>query len=168
MIHENLVNYFEESFQLNWERKALSDYQGDTYLYKEIAEKIARYHILFEKAGIKKGDKIALSGKNSTGWAINFLAVVGYGAVAVPILPDFKAKDICNIVEHSDSKLFFVSDFIWPNIKAENFKSVNAIFSLESLDLYEDYSGNHQQILDNQMALDHKYQCIYLSHYKPQ
>lgn len=148
MIHENLIEYFEESIQLNWERKALSDYKGSAFLYKDIAKKIARYHILFDKAGIKKGDKIALIGKNSTGWAVNFIAVVSYGAVAVPILPDFSPKDIYNIVEHSDSKLLFISDFIWPNVKAEEFKSLEAIFSLESIELLADYSGNHQQILD--------------------
>lgn len=151
MIHENLIEYFEESIQLNWKRKALSDYKGSTFLYKDIAEKIARYHILFEKAGIKKGDKIALIGKNSTGWAVNFISIVSYGAVAIPILPDFTPKDIYNIVEHSDSKLLFISDFIWPNVKAEEFKSLDAIFSLESLDLLAEYSENHQSILD---ALD--------------
>ena len=148
MIQENLLEYFEDSVKLNWERKALSNYAGNTYLYKEVAEKIARYHILFEKAGIAKGDKIALIGKNSAEWALNFLATVSYGAVAVPILPDFKAKDIVNIVEHSDSKLLFISDFIWPNVKTENFKGVSAIFSLESLQLIADFSGNHLQILD--------------------
>jgi len=148
MIHENLIEYFEESIQLNWERKALSDYKGSTFLYKDIAEKIARYHILFENAGIKKGDKIALIGKNSTGWAVNFIAVVSYGAIAVPILPDFTSKDIYNIVEHSDSKLLFISDYIWPNVDAKEFKSLEAIFSLESLALLAEYSSNHQQILD--------------------
>lgn len=149
MIHENLIEYFEESIQVNWERKALSDYKGAAFLYKDIAEKIARYHILFEKAGINKGDKVALIGKNSTGWAVNFIAVVSYGAVAVPILPDFTAKDIYNIVEHSDSKLLFISDFIWPNVRAEEFESLGAIFSLESLNLLAEYSGDHQQILDD-------------------
>lgn len=156
MIHENLIEYFEESVQLNWERKALSDYKGSTFLYKDIAEKIAHYHILFENAGIKKGDKIALIGKNSTGWAVNFIAIVSYGAVAVPILPDFTSKDIYNIVEHSDSKLLFISDFIWPNVEAKEFKSLEAIFSLESLSLLAEYANNHQHILD---TLDADYQA---------
>ncbi|MDA3906136.1 MAG: AMP-binding protein [Bacteroidales bacterium] len=158
MIKENLIQYFEDSIRLNWDRKALSNYNGNTLLYKDVAEKIARYHILFEKAGIKKGDKIALTGKNSAEWAINFLATIGYGAVAVPILPDFKAKDISNIVTHSDSKLLFVSDFIWPNIKAEEFESLGAIFSLESLALITDNIGNYQKIIDE---LD----TVYLSKY---
>lgn len=155
MIQENLLEYFEESIKLNWERKALSDYNGNTFLYKEVAEKISRYHVLFEKAGIDKGDKIALIGKNSTGWAINFLAVVSYGAVAVPILPDFKAKDIYNIVEHSDSKLLFISDFIWPNVNAEDFTTIAAIFSLESLQVLKDFTGIHQSVMDN---LDNDFQ----------
>ena len=126
----------------------LSDYNGKTFLYKDVAEKIAIYHILFEKAGIKKGDKIALIGKNSTSWALNFIAVIGYGAIAVPILPDFTPKDLYNIVEHSDSKLLFISDFIWPKVDAKGFKSIQAIFSLESLKLLAKNTGNHQQILD--------------------
>lgn len=158
MIHENLIEYFEESIQLNWERQALSDYKGQDYLYKDVAAKISRYHILFEKAGIMKGDKIALIGKNSTSWAINFIATVSYGAIAVPILPDFKAKDISNIVNHSDAKLLFVSDFIWPNIKKERFDLLEAIFSLESLDLLETFSGNYQQIIEN---LDQEFQTKY-------
>lgn len=149
MIKENLIEYFETSVKLHWERKSLSDYNGNTFLYKEVAEKIKRYHILFENAGIAEGDKIALIGKNSTGWAINFLAVVSYGAVAVPILPDFKAQDIYNIVEHSDSKLLFISDFIWPNVNAEDFKTIAAIFSLETLAILKDFTGAHQKVMDN-------------------
>ncbi|MBN2237368.1 MAG: AMP-binding protein [Bacteroidales bacterium] len=149
MIHENLLEYFEESIRLNWERKSLSDYKGETLLYKDVATKIAYYHILFENTGVQAGDKIALIGKNSTGWALNFISTVGYGAVAVPILPDFTPKDIYHIVEHSDSKLLFVSDFIWPNLKAEEFKGIQAIFSLETLELLADFTGSHQQILDD-------------------
>jgi long-chain acyl-CoA synthetase len=147
MIHENLIEYFEHSIQLNWERNAISDYNGSSLLFKEVAEKITKYHLLFEKAGIKKGDKIALIGKNSIGWAVNFISTVSYGAVAVPILPDFTAKDIYHIVEHSDSKILFVSDFIWPNLKAEEFKTIQAIFSLETFNLLADFSGQHLQIL---------------------
>ncbi len=158
MIQENLIQYFEESIQLNWEGKALSNYNGNTYLYKEVAEKIAQYHILFEKAGLKKGDKIALIGKNSAEWAINFIATVSYGAVSVPILPDFKAKDICNIVEHSDSKLLFISDFIWPNVKEEDFKGLQAIFSLDSFAVLKDFNGNNQKIIDE---LNSDYQSKY-------
>ncbi|MDP3955615.1 MAG: AMP-binding protein, partial [bacterium] len=154
MIKEYLLEYFEQSIRLNWERKALSDYNGSTLTYKDVAEKIASYHIMFENIGIDKGDKIALIGKNSTDWAINYIAIIGYGAVAVPILPDFTAKDIYNIVAHSDSKLLFISDFIWPNVKADEFKSLQAIFSLESPSLLADYSGNHQQIIDE---LDKEY-----------
>ena len=148
MIQENLINYFEESIQLNWEGKALSDYKGKTYLYKDVAEKITRYHILFEKAGIQKGDKVALIGKNSTGWAINFLSVISYGAIAVPILPDFNAQDIYNIVDHSDSKLLFVSDFIWPSIEASSFSNLGAIFSLESLSVLADYTDKHLHLMN--------------------
>ncbi|HAG17407.1 MAG TPA: long-chain fatty acid--CoA ligase [Bacteroidales bacterium] len=148
MIHENLLNYFEESIQSNWELKALSDYNGTSFLYKDVAEKIAKYHLLFEQAGINQGDKIAIIGKNSAGWAVSFMATIGYGAVTVPILPDFTPKDIYHILEHSDSKLLFISDFIWPNYNADQIKGLDAVFSLETFQLLADYKGGFQEILD--------------------
>jgi long-chain acyl-CoA synthetase len=110
MINENLVLYFEQSIKQNWEKPALSDYNGFSYTYGDVAIQIAKIHLLFERNGIRKGDKISLIGRNSTNWAIIYLAVVTYGAVIVPILPDFKPNDVHNIINHSDSIVLFISD----------------------------------------------------------
>ncbi len=132
MIKENLVEYFEQSIKSNWESLALSDYKGEGLTYGEVAKKIEKIHILFESGGIKKGDKIALIGKNSTHWAAAFLATVCYGAVIVPILPDFKPKDVHYIVNHSDSKILFVTEPIWSSLDVEEMKSLQEVILLES------------------------------------
>ena len=116
MIKETLISYIKDSIQKNWETKCFSDYQGGSYSFQEVAEQIARLHIAFEKAGINKGDKIALYGKNSSNWAISFLAVVTYGGIIVPILADFKPDDTHNIVNHSDSLLLFSGEQLYEKL----------------------------------------------------
>ena len=113
MIKERLIGYIEQSIRQNWEIEALSNYKEKGYSYKEIAEKILKLHILFKRSGIKEGDKIALVGRNSANWCVTYLAAVTYGAVIVPILPDFKPDDLTNIINHSDSRLLFVDDKIY-------------------------------------------------------
>ena len=110
MIKERLVGYIEESIRQNWEIEALSNYTEKGYTYKEIAEKILKIHILFRETGIREGDKIALVGRNSANWCVVYLATVTYGAVVVPILPDFKPDDTMNIINHSDSKILYADD----------------------------------------------------------
>ena len=90
MIKERLVDYIETSVRENWDIEALSDYKGIGYTYAEIAARIKKFHMIFEKAGIKEGDKVSLLGKNSAHWCATYLATVCYGAVSVPIMPDFK------------------------------------------------------------------------------
>lgn len=107
MLKETVTHYLEDSIRRNWAFKALSDYKGDTFTYAEIAYHISKLHNFYELAGIKEGDKIALVGKNSARWGVVYLSVVSYGAVIVPILPDFKPADIHEIVNHSDSILLF-------------------------------------------------------------
>lgn len=117
MIKENFVKLYENSFKNNWDLPALSDYSEKTQLsYKDIAHEIARIHILLQKAGIQKGDKIALIGKNNIPWCTVYLAVVSYGAVIVPILQDFHADNIQHIINHSEAKLLFSSDQIWDQL----------------------------------------------------
>lgn len=101
------IDYIEQSIIQNWDRNALTDYQGITLQYKDVARKIAKFHIVLESAGIQPGDKIAVCGRNSAHWAVCFLATVTYGAVIVPILHEFKADNIHNIVNHSEAKLLF-------------------------------------------------------------
>jgi long-chain acyl-CoA synthetase len=115
----NLIAVFETAIRDNWDLTALSDYGGESYTYKQIGERILKIHALFKTAGIKKGDHIALLGKNSAHWGMIYLATVTYGAVIVPILPDFKPADIHYIVTHSDSLILFVEESIFRELDPE-------------------------------------------------
>lgn len=108
--------YIENSIRDNWELTALSDYKGVSYSYKDIARKIEKMHILMNAAGIEKGDKIAICGRNSAHWAVAFFATLTYGAVAVPILHEFKPDNVHHIVNHSEAKLLFVGDAVYENL----------------------------------------------------
>ena len=116
---QQFIDYIEQSIIQNWDRNALTDYKGATLQYKDVARKIAKFHIVLESANIKPGDKIAVCGRNSAHWAVAFLATVTYGAVIVPILHEFKADNIHNIVNHSEAKLLFVGDRAWENLNEE-------------------------------------------------
>jgi long-chain acyl-CoA synthetase len=116
---ENVPSFnqlIQKSIIDNWDLDALTDYKGATLQYHDVARKIEKLHILFENSGVTKGDKIALCGRNSSQWAVAFLATLTYGAVAVPILHEFLAEQIHNIVNHSESKILFVGDFIAKDI----------------------------------------------------
>ncbi|MFP3859983.1 MAG: AMP-binding protein [Bacteroidales bacterium] len=130
MLKENFIEYIETSIRNNWDLPALTDYKGSTYYYKDVARKISRIHIMFEECDVKKGDKIALIGKNSANWAMTYLAVISYGAVVVPVLPDFHPDDMHHIVNHSDSVILFVEDNIWENLDEATMPNLRAIISL--------------------------------------
>jgi long-chain acyl-CoA synthetase len=131
MIHENFIKYYENSLKANWELPALSDYNGITYSYGDVATIIAKQHILLKELGVKKGDKISLFGKNSANWCISFLATVTYGAVAVPILADFKTEEAINIINHSDSVLLYVDDSNLEEMEETQMKDLITVLSLE-------------------------------------
>jgi long-chain acyl-CoA synthetase len=119
MLKETVSQYLEDSIKNNWDYQALSDYKGDDFTYQDIACIIKRLHTFFDKIGIKQGDKIALVGKNSVRWGSIYLSVVSYGAVIVPILPDFKPGDIHEIVNHSDSILLFAEQSLFESLDME-------------------------------------------------
>ena len=127
-------SYIERSITQNWDLDALTDYQGITLQFKDVARKIEKLHILFENSGVQKGDKIALCGRNSAYWATAFLATLTYGAVAVPIQHEFNAEQIHNIVNHSESKLLFVGDVVATIINPD------AMPALEGIVYIPDYS----------------------------
>lgn len=129
------IDYIEQSIIKNWDRNALTDYKGITLQYKDVARKIAKFHIVLESAGIQPGDKIAVCGRNSAHWAVTFLATITYGAVIVPILHEFKADNIHNIVNHSEAKLLFVGDQAWENLNED------AMPLLEGIALLTDFSA---------------------------
>ena len=135
MNNESFNKYIEQAIKENWERIALSDFDGVSYHYKDIARKIAKIHLLLESAEIKKGDKIAICGKNSAHWAVAFFAAITYGAVPVPILHEFKADNIHHIVNHSEAKLLFVGDIVWEDLNETLMKNLKGIFLLNDFSL---------------------------------
>lgn len=127
---QGFIDFIEQSIIKNWDLSALTDYKGITLQYKDVARKIAKFHLVFESAGIQPGDKIAVCGRNSAHWAVTFLATVTYGAVIVPILHEFKADNIHNIVNHSEAKLLFVGDRVWENLNEDAMPLLKGIVSL--------------------------------------
>ena len=119
MLQENLLKIYETSFRENREMSALTDYfKNETFSYYEMAKEIAKLHLLFKKAGIKQGDKIALIGRNNPRWCITYIGTITYGAVIVPILQDFTPADVIHIINHSESRLLFLGDNFWDVIEA--------------------------------------------------
>jgi long-chain acyl-CoA synthetase len=136
MIQLNFIKLYEESFTRNFELPALSDYTSDvSYTYGEMARQIARLHLLYESAGVKKGDKIALFGKNSSNWCVGFMSVITYGAVSVPVLADFKPADAHTIINHSDAILLLVDDQTMKELSESEMKKVKDILSLDDFSI---------------------------------
>lgn len=133
-MEQSFIAYIENSIKKNWDLDALTDYKGATLQYKDVARKIEKIHIIFEQSGIRKGDKIAVCGRNSSHWGVTFLATLTYGAVIVPILHEFKADNVHHIVNHSEAKLLFVGDMIWENLNE------TAMPLLEGILLMTDFS----------------------------
>lgn len=133
-MEQSFIAFIENSIKKNWDLDALTDYKGATLQYKDVARKIEKLHIILEESGIKKGDRVAICGRNSSFWAVSFLAVVTYGAVAVPILHEFKADNVHNLVNHSEAKLLFVGDVVWENLNEA------AMPLLEGIVLMNDFS----------------------------
>ena len=132
---ESFNSYIERSVLDNWNLDALTDYQGATLQYHDVARKIEKIHIVFENCGIEKGDKIAICGRNSAHWAVTFLATLTYGAVAVPILHEFNAEQIHNIVNHSEAKLLFVGDYIATQITASEMPGLEGVVFMPDFSL---------------------------------
>lgn len=131
MLQENLIKLYEKSFRENREMSALTDYfKNEEFSYYEMAKEIAKLHLIFKKAGIKQGDKIALIGRNNPRWCITYIGTITYGAVIVPILQDFTPSDIIHIVNHSESRLLFLGDNFWDVIEEDQICQIEAVFSL--------------------------------------
>ncbi|MDL2320700.1 AMP-binding protein [Alistipes sp. OttesenSCG-928-B03] len=131
MLERNLIRMYEESFRENRELPALTDYfKKETFTYMQMAQEIAKLHMLFAECGIRPGDKIALIGRNNPRWCISYIATMCYGAVIVPILQEFNANDIHHIINHSGSKLLFCGDTFWDSIETEQVPEIAAVFSL--------------------------------------
>ena len=131
MIQQNFIKLYEASFRENWDLPALTDYnEKRTFLYKEMAVEIAKLHLLFRHCQVRRGDKIALIGKNTPRWCMAFMSVVTYGAIVVPILQDFHPNDVQHIINHSEAVMLFAGDHIWENLEEEKLPQLRGILSL--------------------------------------
>lgn len=128
-------SYIEKSIKQNWNLDALTDYQGITLQYHDVARKIEKLHILFENSNVKEGDKIAICGRNSANWAVVFLATLTYGAVAVPVQNEFSAEQIYNVVNHSEAKLLFVGDYVVKAINADEMPALEGVIFIPDFSL---------------------------------
>ncbi len=158
MIKERLVGYIEQSIRQNWEIEALSNYREKGFTYREIAGKILKLHLFFKDAGIREGDKIALVGRNSANWCVIYLATVTYGAVIVPILPDFKTDDLMNLINHSDSVLLFADDKIWENFDISKLPAIKGAVSVDTFALL---SSGDALLREDYSKLEEKFRNAY-------
>ena len=126
---------FEAAFKKHWDRPAISNYQGVTLHYRDVARRIEKLHIMFEECGLKKGDKVALCSRNQANWAVAFLASMTYGAVPVPLLHEFKSSNIHHLVNHSEAKILFVDDVIWEGLTETEMPDVHAIIQVNTFKL---------------------------------
>ncbi len=155
MIQENFIKLYENSFKENWSLPALTDYgKNNTFTFADVAKEIARIHILFETCQIRRGDKIALIGKDSSRWCIAYMAAVTYGAIIVPILQDFNPNDVHHIINHSESVFLFVSDRIWDSLEEDKISEIRGVFSLSDFRCLHQRDGENIQKL--MKSLDEK------------
>lgn len=131
----NINDYFAQSIRDNWDRLALTDFDGQSLQYRAVARKIAKLHILFEEIGLRPGEKIAICGRNSSHWSVAFISAMTYGAVAVPILPDFKPDNIHHLVCHCGARLLFVDPAIWENLDPEAMGRLGGAFAINDFSL---------------------------------
>lgn len=157
MLSENIVKIYEQSFANNWDLPALTDYGYDnTVTYGEFATNVAKLHVLYEQLGVKRGDKIALIGKNTSSWITVFISTITYGAVIVPILQEFNPADAQHIVNHSDADFLFTTKQIWEAMDFENMTHIRAVFALNNFKVLEQREEEHVDDLlanlDNEFA----------------
>ena len=157
MLQENLIRMYEESFRAHRELPALTDYfKGETFSYYEMAKEIAKLHLFFKKAEIRRGDKIALVGRNNPRWCITYLATITYGAVIVPILQDFAPAVIVHIVNHSESRLLFVGDNYWDIIEEDEIARIDAVLSLTDFHVIYERRGKSLGVYMRDMVKNYR------------
>ena len=151
MIQENFIKIYEQSFKENWDLPALTDYgKNVSFTFGELANEIARIHLLFDSCRVRRGDKVALVGKDCARWCVAYMATITYGAIIVPILQDFSPNDIHHIINHSESSFLFVSDRVWDSLEEEKIENVRGVFSLSDFRCLHQRDGeNIQKFLKN-------------------
>ena len=123
---------FEDSFRKNWDRPAISNYQGVTLKFGDVARRMAKLHIMFDECGLQKGDKVAICSRNQANWAVVFLATTTYGAVPVPLLHEFKSSNIHHLTNHSEAKILFVDEVIWEGLSESEMPDLHAIIQVNN------------------------------------
>lgn len=165
IAYQDYIGLIQTAITTHWHRPAFTDYQAATLHYKDVARKIEKIHILLEKTGIRQGDKIAICGRNSSHWAVVFLAAMTYGAVPVPILHEFKPEQVHNIVNHSESRLFFVEDGIWEKLDAALMPAIEGFILLSDLLLAH---SRCQELTQARERLNELYGQKYPNNFRPQ
>lgn len=165
MEFKSVNKLIEKSIKENWDRDALSNYQGATLRYKDLAERIRYLQIAFEQCGLKKGDKVALCSRNQANWGVCFLASMTYGAVPVPILHEFKPENIHYLVNHSEAKVFFVDEVIWEGLSESEMPGLEVIVQMNTLNFIYSRSANCVEVREN---LANTFQRLYPSGFTPE
>ena len=164
MEFKSVNKMLEKSIRENWERDALSNYQGATLKYKDVAQRIKYLHIAFERCGLKKGDKVALCSRNQANWGVCFLASLTYGAVPVPILHEFKAENIHYLVNHSEARVLFVDEIIWEGLSESEMPDLEVIVQMNNLNFI--YAKNESAV-EVRNTLTETFKKIYPEGIKP-
>ena len=165
MDFTSINKLFEQSIRNNWERPALSNYQGVTLAYKDVAASICQLHFAFKKLGLKKGDKVALCSRNQANWGVCFLATMTYGAVPIPILHEFKPENIHYLVNHSEAKVLFVDEFIWEGLSEQEMPDLSVIVQISTLECLYARKTNFQYTRE---GLQKEFENMYPEGLKPE
>ena len=156
---KHFLEVLNETIKRDWELNALCNWRGEKFTFKDLAVQIEKFHLIFENAGVKKGQKIALCGTNSARWAISFLSVTTYEAVVVPLLSDFTPESINNLVDHSESVILFTDKDMWPKLDKEKMPKLRAAVCLQDLSLLW---GKDEQVKDAFASVDSAFAEKYL------
>lgn len=142
MEFRSVNKLYQEAFKKNWDRPAISNYQGVTLHYRDVARRIEKMHIMFSECGLQKGDKVAICSRNQANWAVSFFSAMTYGAVPVPLLHEFKSSNIHHLVNHSEAKILFVDDVIWEGLTESEMPGLHAIIQVNTFKLL--YAKDHK------------------------
>ena len=162
---ESVNSLYEQTFRENWNRQALTNYKGASYSYGEVAVKIAKLHLMYESCGLRKGDRVAICAQNQAHWVAALLSVISYGAIAVPLLHEFKPGNIHHLVNHSESRILFVDQTIWNGIDPSEMPGLEAIVKLDDFSILH---SSNSEITAAREAIEDSYRAKYPEGLKPE
>ncbi len=162
---ESVNSLYEQTFRENWNRQALTNYKGASYSYGEVAVKIAKLHLMYESCGLRKGDRVAICAQNQAHWVAALLSVISYGAIAVPLLHEFKPGNIHHLINHSESRILFVDQTIWNGIDPSEMPGLEAVVKLDDFSILH---SSNSEILAAREAIEDSYRAKYPEGLKPE